>query len=46
MNTRGAAIPVERLEVLWYVIAAAGLVLGLRLAQMQLVQSVDRLFEV
>ncbi|MBI5245924.1 MAG: penicillin-binding protein 2 [Elusimicrobia bacterium] len=41
MNTRGAPIPVERLEILWYVIAAAGLVLGLRLAQMQLVQSAE-----
>jgi len=41
MNTRGAPIPVERLEILWAVIAAAGLVLGLRLAQMQLVQSAE-----
>jgi len=32
-------VPQERLELLWYAIAAAGLVLGLRLAQMQLVQS-------
>ncbi|MDP3543282.1 MAG: penicillin-binding protein 2 [Elusimicrobiota bacterium] len=37
--SRGGAVPQERLEVLWYCIAAAGLVLGLRLAQMQLVQS-------
>lgn len=31
----------ERLELLWYVIAAMGLVLGLRLAQMQLVQAAE-----
>jgi len=38
---RGGAVPQERLEILWYCIAAAGLVLGLRLAQMQLVQSAE-----
>ena len=32
-------VPRERLEILWYLIACAGLVLGLRLAQMQLVQA-------
>ncbi len=37
--SRGGDVPQERLELLWYAIAAAGLVLGLRLAQMQLVQS-------
>lgn len=37
--SRGGAVPQERLEILWYCIAAAGLVLGLRLAQMQLVQA-------
>lgn len=37
--SRGGGVPMERLELLWYAIAAAGLVLGLRLAQMQLVQS-------
>jgi penicillin-binding protein 2 len=37
--SRGGEVPQERLEILWYCIAAAGLVLGLRLAQMQLVQS-------
>lgn len=37
--SRGGAVPQERLELLWYAIAAAGIVLGLRLAQMQLVQS-------
>ncbi len=39
--SRGGAVPVERLELLWYVIAAMGLVLGLRLAQMQLVQAAE-----
>jgi len=34
-------VPQERLEILWYCIAAAGLVLGLRLAQMQLVQAAE-----
>lgn len=38
---RGGAVPQERLEILWYCIAAAGLVLGLRLAQMQLVQAAE-----
>ncbi len=38
---RGGAVPQERLELLWYCIAAAGLVLGLRLAQMQLVQAAE-----
>ena len=38
---RGAAVPQERLEILWYCVAAAGLVLGLRLAQMQLIQSAE-----
>lgn len=38
---KGAGVPMERLEILWYVIAAAGLVLGLRLAQMQLVQAAE-----
>ncbi len=37
--SRGGAVPQERLEILWSLIAAAGLVLGLRLAQMQLVQA-------
>jgi len=37
--SRGGEVPQERLEILWYCIAAAGLVLGLRLAQMQLVQA-------
>ena len=37
--SRGGGVPQERLEILWYCIAAAGLVLGLRLAQMQLVQA-------
>ncbi|MDD5303700.1 MAG: penicillin-binding protein 2 [Elusimicrobia bacterium] len=39
--SRGGEVPLERLEILWYCIAAAGLVLGLRLAQMQLVQSAE-----
>lgn len=39
--SRGGAVPQERLEILWYCIAAAGLVLGLRLAQMQLVQAAE-----
>jgi len=39
--SRGGAVPQERLEIIWYAIAAAGLVLGLRLAQMQLVQSAE-----
>lgn len=39
--SRGGAVPQERLEMLWYAIAAAGLVLGLRLAQMQLVQAAE-----
>ena len=39
--SRGGDVPQERLEILWYCIAAAGLVLGLRLAQMQLVQSAE-----
>jgi penicillin-binding protein 2 len=34
-------VPQERLEILWYCIAAAGVVLGLRLAQMQLVQAAE-----
>ncbi|MBI4059843.1 MAG: penicillin-binding protein 2 [Elusimicrobia bacterium] len=36
---RGGAAPRERLEILWYFIAAMGLILGLRLAQMQLIQA-------
>ncbi len=39
--SRGGAVPQERLEILWSVIAAAGLVLGLRLTQMQLVQAAE-----
>lgn len=39
--SRGPGPDRERLELLWYVIAAAGLVLGLRLAQMQLVQAAE-----
>ncbi len=39
--SRGGEVPQERLEILWYCIAAAGLVLGLRLAQMQLVQAAE-----
>lgn len=39
--SRGGAVPQERLEILWYCIAAAGLVLGLRLAQMQLIQAAE-----
>ena len=38
---RGGEVPQERLETLWYCIAAVGLVLGLRLAQMQLVQTAE-----
>jgi penicillin-binding protein 2 len=38
---RGGSVPQERLEILWYCIAAAGLILGLRLAQMQLVQAAE-----
>lgn len=38
---RGGAVPQERLEILWYCIAVAGLALGLRLAQMQLVQAAE-----
>ena len=37
--SRGGEVPQERLEILWLSIAAAGLVLGLRLAQMQLVRA-------
>ena len=39
--SRGPAGPRERLEILWYFIAALGMILGLRLAQMQLVQSAE-----
>lgn len=39
--SRGGEVPQERLEILWLCIAAAGLVLGLRLAQMQLVQAAE-----
>ena len=37
----GSAIPRERLEILWYLIAAAGMTVGLRLAQMQLIQAAE-----
>ncbi len=40
MNS-GASIPRERLEILWYMIVAAGMILGLRLAQMQLIEAAE-----
>ncbi|MBI3288825.1 MAG: hypothetical protein HYZ74_04835 [Elusimicrobia bacterium] len=39
MSPSSSAGPRERLEILWYVIAIAGMVLGARLVQMQLVQA-------
>ena len=39
--SRGGEVPQERLQIIWYCIALAGIVLGLRLAQMQLVQAAE-----
>ncbi|MEK7390341.1 MAG: penicillin-binding protein 2 [Elusimicrobiota bacterium] len=39
--SRDIAGPRERLEIVWYAVATLGIILGLRLAQMQLVQSAE-----